>query len=70
MPTPGPGPRNPATATTRRVPTGIDYLALLDAQHDRQLAGRVNYAALDGSGQQEQARDGEQESGKEEEQGK
>jgi putative transposase len=27
--------------------TGIDYLALLGEQHDRQAAGRVNYAALD-----------------------
>jgi putative transposase len=27
-------------------PTGIDYLALIDAQHTRDLAGRVNYAAL------------------------
>jgi putative transposase len=26
--------------------TGIDYLALLGTQHDRQVAGRVNYAAL------------------------
>jgi putative transposase len=26
--------------------TGIDYLALLGEQHDRQVAGRVNYAAL------------------------
>jgi putative transposase len=34
--------------------TGIDYLALLGEQHDRQAAGRVNYAALippDGDGQ-------------------
>jgi putative transposase len=27
--------------------TGIDYLSLLGDQHDRQVAGRVNYAALD-----------------------
>jgi putative transposase len=26
--------------------TGIDYLALLGEQHDRQAAGPVNYAAL------------------------
>jgi hypothetical protein len=26
--------------------TGIDYLSLLGDQHDRHLAGRVNYAAL------------------------
>ena len=26
--------------------TGIDYLALLGEQHDRQAAARVNYAAL------------------------
>jgi putative transposase len=26
--------------------TGIDYLALLGEQHDKQVAGRVNYAAL------------------------
>jgi putative transposase len=29
-------------------PTGIDYLALIDAQHTAALAGRVNYAALAG----------------------
>ena len=63
-------PEEPGNGDDAPRATGIDYLALLDAQHDRQLAGRVNYAALDGSGQQEQARDGEQESGKEEEQGK
>jgi putative transposase len=27
-------------------PTGVDYLALIDAQHTAALAGRVNYAAL------------------------
>ena len=32
-------------------PTGIDYLALIDAQHTAALAGRVNYAALAGDGQ-------------------
>jgi len=42
--------------------TGIDYLSLLGDQHDRQVAGRVNYAALgpaspDGDG--EAAGDGE-----------
>jgi putative transposase len=42
--------------------TGIDYLALLGGQHDKQAAGRVNYAALaspppataDSAGQQQQ----------------
>ncbi len=29
-------------------PTGIDYLALIDAGHARALADRINYAALAG----------------------
>jgi len=37
--------------------TGIDYLALLGEQHDRQAAARVNYAALATPGQQEQEGD-------------
>jgi putative transposase len=45
--------------------TGIDYLALLGEQHDRQDAGRVNYAALAGArpgspGQQEQEQEEEE----------
>jgi hypothetical protein len=28
-------------------PTGIDYLALIDAQHTQTLAGRVNYACCE-----------------------
>jgi putative transposase len=52
-------PEEPGSGDDTPRATGIDYLALLDAQHDRQLAGRVNYAALDsggqpGCGQQEQ----------------
>jgi len=37
--------------------TGIDYLALLGEQHDKQATTRVNYAALapgDGTGQRDQ----------------
>jgi putative transposase len=40
-------PEEPGSGDDAPRATGIDYLALLDAQHDRQLAGRVNYAALD-----------------------
>jgi putative transposase len=29
-----------------RATTGIDYLALIDAAHTAELAGKVNYAAL------------------------
>ena len=32
-------------------PAGIDYLALIGAAHDGQLAERINYAALPGSSQ-------------------
>jgi len=32
------------------VPTGVDYLRLVDAAHDAALGGRVNYAALTGTG--------------------
>ena len=40
--------------------TGIDYLSLLGDQHDRQVAGRVNYAALGpASPDGEAAEDGE-----------
>jgi putative transposase len=41
-------PEEPGSGDDAPRATGIDYLALLDAQHDRQLAGRVSYAALDG----------------------
>ena len=39
--------------------TGIDYLALLGEQHDRQVAGRVNYAALASPAQQDEDEDEE-----------
>ena len=39
--------------------TGIDYLALLGEQHDRQVAGRVNYAALASPARQEEEEEGE-----------
>jgi putative transposase len=41
--------------------TGIDYLSLLGDQHDRQVAGRVNYAALGPAGPDgdDEAGDGE-----------
>ncbi len=38
-------PENPAGGEIPRA-TGIDYLALIDTQHTRQVAGPVNYAAL------------------------
>ncbi len=38
-------PENPAGGDIPRA-TGIDYLALIDTQHTRQVAGPVNYAAL------------------------
>jgi putative transposase len=55
-------PEEPGSGDDAPRATGIDYLALLDAQHDRQLAGRVNYAALDSGGaEHDQQRDrGEQ----------
>jgi putative transposase len=43
-------PEEPGSGDDAPRATGVDYLALLDAQHDRQLAGRVNYAALDDGG--------------------
>jgi putative transposase len=43
-------PEEPGSGDEAPRATGVDYLALLDAQHDRQLAGRVNYAALDDDG--------------------
>jgi putative transposase len=50
-------PEEPGNGDDAPRATGIDYLALLDAQHDRQLAGRVNYAALDaGDVRQDQQR--------------
>jgi putative transposase len=64
-------PEEPGSGDDAPRATGIDYLALLDAQHDRQLAGRVNYAALDspggvpGRGQQEQEHGGKEQGGKE-----
>ena len=41
--------------------TGIDYLALLGDQHDRQAAARVNYAALTSPApaQQQQEQEGD-----------
>jgi putative transposase len=56
-------PEAPGSGDEAPRATGIDYLALLDAQHDRQVAGRVNYAALDDSAQQEQEQ-GSEEQGK------
>jgi putative transposase len=58
-------PETPGSGDIPRA-TGIDYLALLDAQHTAQVAGRVNYAALDGrtpaaGSQQQQDHDEEQE---------
>ena len=41
--------------------TGIDYLALLGEQHDRQVAGRVNYAALASPARQRQQEQEEEE---------
>jgi putative transposase len=52
-------PEAPGSGDEAPRATGIDYLALLDAQHDRQLAGRVNYAALGDDAQQEQEQGGE-----------
>ena len=43
-PTPRPGPRSRPSRPS--PPTGIDYLALVDARHTADLAGKVNYAAL------------------------
>jgi putative transposase len=45
-------PEEPGSGDEAPRATGVDYLALLDARHDRQLAGRVNYAALDDDGAQ------------------
>jgi putative transposase len=55
-------PEEPGSGDEAPRATGVDYLALLDAQHDRQLAGRVNYAALDdgGAGHDRQRERGEQ----------
>src|SRR6266568_4908717 len=51
-------PEEPGSGDAAPRATGIDYLALLDAQHDRQLAGRVNYAALgSGDARQDQQRE-------------
>jgi putative transposase len=41
-----PKARPETPAEPARAGTGIDYLALIDAEHTRTLAGRVNYAAL------------------------
>jgi putative transposase len=68
-------PEEPGSGDEAPRATGIDYLALLDTQHDRQVAGRVNYAALDGdrdrgarggqgAGRQEQQGEEQQEQGK------
>jgi len=56
----------PETASSGDPPraTGIDYLALPDAQHTAQVAGRVNYAALDsGDARQDQQREHGEEDG-------
>lgn len=47
-----PKARPEATPGDQPRPTGIDYLALIDAQHTRAVAGRVNYAALAGDDDQ------------------
>jgi putative transposase len=39
-------PETPGSGDDTPRATGIDYLALIDTQHTRQIAGRVNYAAL------------------------
>jgi putative transposase len=62
-------PEAPGSGDDAPRATGIDYLALLDAQHNRQLAGRVNYAALGGDGGQpghgqQQQQQGNREQGK------
>jgi putative transposase len=58
-------PEEPGSGDDAPRATGIDYLALLDAQHDRQLAGRVNYAALDGGApRQDQQRERGEQDGK------
>jgi putative transposase len=58
-------PEEPGSGDDAPRATGIDYLALLDAQHDRQLAGRVNYAALDGgAARQDQQRERGEKDGK------
>jgi len=41
-----PKARPETPAEPPRATTGIDYLALVDAEHDRTLAHKVNYAAL------------------------
>jgi putative transposase len=58
-------PEEPGSGDDAPRATGIDYLALLDAQHDRQLAGRVSYAALDGGdARHDQQRERGEEDGK------
>jgi putative transposase len=47
-------PEEPGSGDEAPRATGIDYLALVDAQHDRQMSGRVNYAALGGGQEQQQ----------------
>ena len=42
-------PKARPEAAPAPVPTGIDYLSLLAARRDEQLAGRIDYAALAGS---------------------
>jgi putative transposase len=39
-------PEDPGSGDDAPRATGIDYLALLGDQHDRQAADRVNYSAL------------------------
>jgi hypothetical protein len=39
----------PEPAEPARAPTGIDYLALVEARHAAELAHRIDYAALAGA---------------------
>jgi putative transposase len=50
-------PEEPGSGDDVPRATGIDYLALLDAQHDRQIGGRVNYAALGSAGQDQDSKE-------------
>jgi len=52
-------PEEPGSGDEAPRATGIDYLALVDAQHDRQMSGRVNYAAL-GAGREQQQQEQDQ----------
>jgi putative transposase len=58
-------PENPGSGDDAPRATGIDYLALIGEQHDRQASGRVNYSALAGqdaaedSGTEKEKEDGD-----------